>query len=206
MTATGSLIGCDFFFSCEVFLPTHVRPVLSKVRPSAHSQRNEPWVFTHRPFVHTPGNTSHSLMSTGSMAFKEPWLQSETHTNTHAQELYRQSIKAHQKDKKKKGMIDFLSVLDDWTAAGLSPFIKLSNVLTFTDEALHTSKSSGAGGVWGRVRRSEMEFEPGIWFVFVALFFCSCISSSYYFVLFRVLPGGLFKLLKVLALNDQNYI
>lgn len=49
-----------------VLLPTHVRPVLSKVRPSAHSQRKEPWVFTQRPFVHTPGNTSHSLMSIGS--------------------------------------------------------------------------------------------------------------------------------------------
>lgn len=46
-----------------VLLPTQVRPELSKVRPSAHSQRNEPWVFTQRPFLHTPGNTSHSLMS-----------------------------------------------------------------------------------------------------------------------------------------------
>lgn len=54
---------------CSVLLPTHVRPVLSKVRPSAHSQRNEPWVLTHRPFVQTPGKTSHSLMSTGRGTF-----------------------------------------------------------------------------------------------------------------------------------------
>lgn len=55
--------------AAAVFLPTHVRPVLSSVRPSAHSQRNEPWVFTQRPFVHTPGNTSHSLMSKESGTF-----------------------------------------------------------------------------------------------------------------------------------------
>lgn len=46
-------------------LPTQVRPVLSKVRPSTHSQRKEPCVLTQRPLVHTPGNTSHSLMSVG---------------------------------------------------------------------------------------------------------------------------------------------
>lgn len=55
--------------SCGGLLPTQVRPVLSRVRPSVHSQRNEPWVLTQRPFVHTPGNTSHSLMSTGSKTF-----------------------------------------------------------------------------------------------------------------------------------------
>ena len=48
-----------------LLLPTHVRPVLSRVRPSAHSQRKEPWVFVQRPLVHTPGKTSHSLMSAG---------------------------------------------------------------------------------------------------------------------------------------------
>lgn len=48
-----------------LLVPTHVRPVLSKVRPSAHSQRNEPWVLTQWPLVHTPGKTSHSLMSAG---------------------------------------------------------------------------------------------------------------------------------------------
>lgn len=45
--------------------PTHARPVLAKVRPSPHSQRNEPWVLTQRPLLHTPGKTSHSLMSAG---------------------------------------------------------------------------------------------------------------------------------------------
>lgn len=45
--------------------PTHVRPVLAKVRPSPHSQRKEPWVLTQRPLLHTPGKTSHSSMSAG---------------------------------------------------------------------------------------------------------------------------------------------
>lgn len=49
----------------SALLPTHVRPVLSRLRPSAHSQRNEPWVLTQRPLVQTPGKTSHSLMSAG---------------------------------------------------------------------------------------------------------------------------------------------
>lgn len=56
--------------SADVLLPTQVRPELSKVRPSAHSQRNEPWVFTQRPFLHTPGNTSHSLMSAWWQSFR----------------------------------------------------------------------------------------------------------------------------------------
>lgn len=68
---------CEFRWICALSLPTHVRPVLSKVRPSAHSQRKEPCVFTQRPFVHTPGNTSHSFMSTET--FSEHHTQSGTH-------------------------------------------------------------------------------------------------------------------------------
>lgn len=54
---------------CSLRISTHVRPELSKVKPSAHSQRNEPWVFIQRPFEHTPGKTSHSLMSSHTRPF-----------------------------------------------------------------------------------------------------------------------------------------
>lgn len=50
-------------------MSTQVRPAPSSDSPSAHSHRNEPCVFTQRPFVQTPGNTSHSLMSSHTSPF-----------------------------------------------------------------------------------------------------------------------------------------
>lgn len=115
---------CEFQWICALSLPTHVRPVLSKVRPSAHSQRKEPCVFTQRPFVHTPGNTSHSFMSTETFP--------DHHTQSGMHFLFKRSLQG-------KRVI----------SAGQL----VLHVLTFTDKPLHPSKPSSAGGVWGDTGR-----------------------------------------------------